>query len=427
MRFFRKYRGHGVAVLSLYGLQIATLVIPLLLLPFLTRQLGASTWGVLAVQSSLSTLMIMFLEYGFGFGATRRAAEARGDRAAVATVVSNVVVARVLLSVIVAAVWMVVWFSVPLVRQEAAAYWWTFALTLVQGYSPSWFFQSVGRLPFVMIREFGARVCSTALIFGLVHDANEAWMVPALQAAAIALSLTWCSWKMLGEVGGVRVSFRGALRLLREDSHLCVTRFVQGLAPMGNTFLLGVVFPGGAATYAAAERAGNAVRSLLAPVSQVAFPEIVVLNARDPAAARLAVRKILVLLVAGASVMCFILWVAAPLIIRVLFGPEFETTVSVFRLLLVAVPLFGIVQVVGLQWLLPLKFDKSFISTVAIGAVLNVGLGIPLAREMGADGMALGLVFSELAISVGLLVYTEFLGPSRLRLFRSPSRPGAQT
>jgi PST family polysaccharide transporter len=187
---------------------------------------------------------------------------------------------------------------------------------------------------------------------------------------------------------------------------------------MGNTFLLGVISPGAAPAYGAAERTSLAARGLLSPVLQVAFPEIVVLYKEDPRRARNAVRRILVLLVVGAVLMSGVLWLLADIVVLILFGPEFATSVPVFRVLLVSIPLFAIIQVVGLQWLLPLKHDRAFLTSAIVGVVLNVGFGLLLVPDHGAVGMASSLVLSELAASIGLLLYTEIFGPKALRIFR---------
>jgi len=417
-----RYRKHVVSVGSLYGLQIATLVIPLVLLPFLTRRLGPDVWGVLAVQTSLSTLMIVIMEFGFGFGATREAAAVRGDRRSLGLIVSDLIGARVLLGVFVGAVWATVWFAVPIVRAEPAAYWWTLALTVVQGLSPSWFFQALGRLPYVMVRELAARVTSLVLIIAVVHVPEDAWLVPFLQFLTIAGALTLSSRTMLKLVDAGSPDLTRSVRMLRLNLHLCLTRLVQGLAPMGNTFILGVLLPSGAPFYAASERTANAVRSLLAPVSQVAFPEVVVLMAQDAARATVVVRRILLALLAGAATLALGLWLAADVVIHVLFGQEFNEAVPVFRLLVASVPLFAIVQVVGLQWLLPLKYDRPFLYSTIAGAALNIAIGVLLVPHLGASGMAWALLISEASLAVGLLAFTEFVGPDALRIFRRPRR-----
>lgn len=413
------YKRFAGGVSSLYGLQLATLVLPLLLLPFLTRRLGADVWGTLAVQTSFGTLMILVVEFGFGFGATRAAAAVRGDRVALGRIVTDVLVARVALSAVVAGIWLAVWFLVPAVRAQPEAYWWTLALTVVQGSSPAWFFQAAGRLPYVMAWELSARVASTVLILLLVHGSADAKLVPGIQFGTLAVVLLVTTLTMLRVVQPQKPSVSAAWDIIRHNAHLCFTRLIQLSAPMGNTFLLGVVSPLAAPVYGAAERTSLATRGLLSPILQVAFPEIVVLYRSSPSRARSAVRRILVLLVSGAIVMAAALWVLADLIVLILFGPEFESSAPVFRVLLFSVPLFAAIQVVGLQWLIPLKHDRAYLVSAVVGVLLNVGGALLLVPTFGAMGMAYALVASELSVIVGLLLYTECFGPARLRILRS--------
>lgn len=415
-RSLQPYRRHLGSVSSLYGLQIATLVLPLVLLPFLTRRLGPDVWGILAIQTSLSTLMIVVLEFGFGFGATREAAAKRDDRSGLGRIVVDLLGARALLAVLVTAIWVAVWFLVPAVRGLPEAYWWTLGLTIAQGWSPAWFYQAIARLPFVMMRELAARVVSTVAIVLLVHDAGDAWLVPALQGLALALMLIVTTSSMLKRVDAPGFKLRSSWSLLARNAHLCFTRLVQMSAPTGNTFLLGVISPIGAPVYGAAERTSNAVRGLLSPISQVAFPEIVVLYAESPERARAAVKKILLWLVAGALVMAAIIWLLADLIVLILFGEQFASTVPVFRVLLCSVPLFAIIQVIGLQWLIPLKHDRAFLVSAIAGVALNLGFALLLVPQFGALGMAWSLVLSEATTCIGLFLYTERLGPEGLRI-----------
>jgi PST family polysaccharide transporter len=226
---------------------------------------------------------------------------------------------------------------------------------------------------------------------------------------------------MMRTVDPQRPHLSGILRLLRSNSHLCFTRLVQLFAPMGNTFLLGVISPIAAPSYGAAERTSVATRGLLSPILQVAFPEIVVLYRENPDRARGAVRRILIVLFAGALVLSSILWLVADLVVVILFGPAFASSVPVFRVLLISVPLFAVIQVVGLQWLLPLKHDRAYLASAILGVILNLCLAFALVPEFGAVGMAYALVLSELAVSAGLLSYTEFLGPKGLRILRKGS------
>ena len=80
--FARRLFGHKVAknTLSLYGIQFAGYVIPLITLPYLARVLLAPGFGLLLFSQSFALGASIIIEYGFNFCATRRAAQHQGDR-----------------------------------------------------------------------------------------------------------------------------------------------------------------------------------------------------------------------------------------------------------------------------------------------------------------------------------------------------------
>ena len=71
--------------------------------------------------------------------------------------------------------------------------------------------------------------------------AAQAWLVPAVQFASLAVSTAITNNTMLREVERGRFSVARGLVMLRENVHLCLNRLVLVIAPMGNTFLLGAV------------------------------------------------------------------------------------------------------------------------------------------------------------------------------------------
>jgi PST family polysaccharide transporter len=406
------------SLFSLYGLQMATLMLPLVLLPFLARRLGPEPWGLLAMFTSLSGIMIIVLEFGFGFGATRAVASNRDSPSRIAGIVADVVGARLLLTLVVCSAWVIIWFALPVVREASAAYWWMLPLTLVQGASFAWYFQAVGRLPYAAILDISARIVSTILILVFVRGAGDSGLVPSLQFFAIAITFTLTMHKMYESVPLKRPTLVGALKLLRSNSYISGLRIVQSMATMGNTFLLGTIAPGTLATYGAAERTSNAVRSIVVPVTQVGFPEFVAIAGTDRPRAQMYLRRVLLAMIGGSFVGTICLWFLADPIVLVLFGSKFGGAADVFRILALTLPLFAVSQTIGSQWMLAVGHDRPFFVAILSGFIVNVGLALIVVPSFGAVGMALSFAISECLVAIFLLVYVEFFAPLDSRIVR---------
>lgn len=404
------------SMISLYGLQVLTLLIPLILLPILTRALGPDVWGVYAVQLSLGAIMLVFLEFGFGFGGTRGVAAVRSNRPAMSAILVDVLGARALLSLVACAIWVAVWFAVPIVRAEAATYWLTLVLTLVQGFSLAWFFQAIGRLPFAFGWELVARIGSALLIILLVHGPEDVALVPLFQIAALVVTFVITILAARKVVDLRRPSLAGSISMIRSNAHLALLRLMQNFSSLGNTFLIGALAPAYAAFYGSSERASNAVRSLLGPVTQVAFPEMVVLASEDPARARHVIRRALLVVFGVAVLGALVLGLLAEWVVLLLFGPAFEPSVPVLRILFATLPLFAIIQMFGPQWMLTQGHDRPFILIVGGGLVLDIVLAVVLVPHFAAQGMAMAFAAGELVVAVSLVLYVELVGPRSRRI-----------
>ena len=62
----------------MYLLQIFNTIVPLLTLPYITRILGASQYGMFSIAINIITYFQVIVEYGFGMSATRKVVLANG-------------------------------------------------------------------------------------------------------------------------------------------------------------------------------------------------------------------------------------------------------------------------------------------------------------------------------------------------------------
>jgi PST family polysaccharide transporter len=66
-------------IAALYALQFASYVIPLLLLPWLTRTLGPAGFGRLSFSIAVMSYFLLLSDYGFNLSATRSVAVHRNE------------------------------------------------------------------------------------------------------------------------------------------------------------------------------------------------------------------------------------------------------------------------------------------------------------------------------------------------------------
>src|SRR5688572_16548648 len=96
IRYFR----HPIVrnALSLYGVQAAEMLLPLIAVPYMTRVLRPDGWGLVVFAQSFAGGMSVLLEYGFNLSATREIARNRDKPAEIKRIISGVTGAVILLA-----------------------------------------------------------------------------------------------------------------------------------------------------------------------------------------------------------------------------------------------------------------------------------------------------------------------------------------
>lgn len=140
--------------------------------------------------------------------------------------------------------------------------------------------------------------------------------------------------------------------------------------------------------YVVAVSLSRMVNVFSASINMVLFPKASSLEPKEAAVLALRVFKIST----GIAVICsLVIMLAAPLVIRVLYGSEFVESIQVFRLLLLEVVIGGAALVLAQSFM---AIGKPFIVTItqAIGVVLVIPLIYILVPIYGPLGAAMALL-----------------------------------
>jgi polysaccharide transporter, PST family len=390
---------------TLYFAHFVGLLLPLVAVPYLARVLRPEGWGLVVFAQSFSAWLALVLEYGFYLSGTRRIARLRHSRGGLARVVAGVQSAKALLLVVISAGALVAYLLVPVFRDNPGFLFWAWIAAMAQGLSPFWFFQGVERMRAPALAEAGGKAAATAGIFLLVREPADGWIVLALQAvtglAAVALTTRW----VYREVPFRRLRLRRALATLRQAAGLFVFRTASGAYIVANSFIVGVLAsPQVVAYFGGAERIIRGAINLVHPATQAIYPRISRLVVDDRSAAgRLLALSLVLVGTLGVAVGAGA-WLAAPHVVRVLLGPGYEAAVPVLRVLGLLPPITAVTTVLGIQWALPMGYERYVLRLVAAAGVLNAVLAILVVPRHGALGMAVVVVLAECLVTTGLVV-----------------------
>ncbi|ADV65811.1 oligosaccharide flippase family protein [Deinococcus maricopensis] len=386
-------------IIALYGVHLVTFVLPLLTVPFLARVLGPGAWGAVAFAQAFGALLGLLVEYGFDLAGARAVARDRDNPARLAALLGQITGAKLLLGAAALVIAVIAQQVVPALGAHPALLWASVALGLAQGASPLWFYQGLERLPRVAAVDVTAKAVGTVALLTLVRGPADAWLVPALAAAAATFSAAWGFTQAVRTVG-IRTPTPGGIRdALRLGWTMFVFRGSAAFYSSASTFLLGLFVPATlVGYYAGAERLARAAQGLLQPLSRALYPRYSRAAQDGPRALQALLPHGARLMLAAGGALSAALLLGAPLLVRILLGTDFEPATPVLRVLAALPLLIGVNIVLGLFWLVPLGLDGTFNGTVALGALLNAALIVALVPHAGPLGMAVAVIATEVCV-----------------------------
>ena len=392
---------------SIYGVQFANYVVPLIIVPYLTRVLGPASWGLLAMAQAFAMYGGLVIDYGFIYSATRQIATA-STNCDIERVIAGVSAARALLTALVILGACGAYTFVPLFHDHPLLLWTAVTAEVLRALLPSYFFYGMKRVAIASTLDISARLAAAAGIFFVVHKPEDAWKVFALQAAGSAIALT---------IGHTMISSRYRLRwprigdavtTLREGGNMFLFRGAYHIYSLGNAFILGLfASPQDVGYYAGAEKISSAAVGLLSPLSTALYPRAAGLVKTSLPKAALLTKISFYSMLAVSIVLGLIMWFGSSVIVRLILGHKFLASASVLRILSLRAPAAALTNVLGFQWLLALGMEKSFQRITVFALMLNLLLATSVAPKYTFNGMAWCVVVSQTVAAAGIYLVLQ--------------------
>ena len=412
----------GHTILSLYGLQAANYILPLVSFPYLTRTLGPDGFGLYVFVLVVARYLILVTDYGFTFSAARDVAVARQQSGDVAGIYGATLGARLCLLGVCAGVIAILTVFAPRFSHDAELFWIAFVGVAGSTLFPVWLYQGYERLPVATGCNIAFRAVGTALIFVFVHGRGDLdvlvwlwslpWLATGIVTVAIAHSVLGVHLRLPSPAAIAR-AFRSGLAVFVAiiSSSLYITTNTLFLGLLRNNTQVGY--------YGAAESVIVAVKGLIDPVSQALFPRASQIGAqgRDHALGygRWAIRWI-----GGLGLVLSIATLVLSPFLPDITGAGFEPSVKPLQIMSVLPFATSVIIVLGVHVMLPLRMDRTYSLVVAGGGFLNVVLTFALVPGLGATGTAIAVAITESAIALALYLVLRHRGLDVLRAAPAP-------
>ncbi len=391
-------------------LQVTNLLLPLLMVPYLTRVLGIEKVGLIFLTQSLLLSFNVLTEYGYNLTATREVALQRQNPAFLSDLCSRIFTTKMLLSVLAGGVYAAIVLAVPRFRTEALLFLSSFPLVLGQAFSPIWFYQGVENVRPLALLTSAARVLFLAVIF---------WRVRAVEDY-VWVNMLLGSFNLLAALGSCWLAFRlyhlhfrwpawAAIRAdLRRNWSIFVSNFSINIYSSANLVILGFFASDQiVGLYAIAEKIMLAARQVIVVIFQTTYPRVCALVNESATKAVAFLRRYFLILTGIFFPAGLLLWWLADWLTWLVTGayaPETAWLLRAFSFL----PLVTALSSPSFQLLLALNQQRTYTRVLIGASVLNLVLNLTLVGPLSYFGTATAVITTELFITLGFYAILYF-------------------
>ena len=407
-------------IFSLYTLQAGNYIIPLMTLPWLTRHLGVGVFGQFGFITACVAYFVLLVDWGFALSATKQIAIHNKDKLQRSNILWTTLIARSFLALLGLALMEFVLSVIPQFQGLEQLFHLAFMTVLGATVNPAFYYQGVERAD--KMAWFNLLVRFSSLPFTILFVSTEQDIGRAIGIQSTCVFLAALGNLILlvfsGDVVVVKPKISAVFESLKDGWPLFLSTASISLYTNSNVVILGFVSNSTAvASFTAAQTFIRAGQGMYEPISQSLFPRMSHHFLHSPDTAWTLLRQLMWLQGLVTLLGSCALFIASHWMVGLLFGPEFDSAVSILRWLSPLLFLIGLSNVFGIQGMVPLGYTIVFSRILLISGLLNIILIIPLGYWLSGDGAAIALLTTEFVVTVLMGVFMRSIEP---KLFKIP-------
>lgn len=389
-------------------LQVAGYLFPLLTLPYLAKVIGIEGFGKIAFASAVMVWIQTVADWGFNYTATRDVAKNRDNKEKVSEIFSNVLWARCLLMILSLIFLSLLILVIPKFRESADVLYATFLLIPGHILFPDWFFQALERMKYITVLNLLSKLLFTIAVFIVIKRKEDYLLQPLLVSLGyiisgiIAMYYILLRWKYKLQ----RPSVSKAISTIKNSTDVFINNLMPNLYNSFSSILLG--FIGGDIANGKLD-AGNKFAQLAQQFMQIVSRVFYPFLSRRIDKHRAFV-KLNLSIAAGISLVLFL---TAPILIKLFFTEEFYDSIPVLRILSISIIFFTLSNTYGTNYMIIEGYEHQLRNITAISSIIGLLISFPLIYYFNFIGTAL-----TICITRGILGLSITYKACRIKKYR---------
>ncbi|HEX3027365.1 MAG TPA: flippase [Clostridia bacterium] len=404
----------------LTALQMTNYLFPLVTIPYLYRVIGIGGYGVLSLAQSVISYFVLLVNFGFYLSGPRLVAIHRENKEKISEIFSTILIIKSILMLVSFFTITLLAASIPIMRVNFMAYFFTMLSLVGEVLFPAWFFQGMESMSYITALNVVSKLIALVLLLITVRGPGDLNLACAIQALSSVLAGIMAVFPIFFKYGvKLRMPERGVLKsYMTENWNLFLAQFSTSIFNNANPVLLGFFVSNTAVGYyAAADKAVRLVVSLISPVTTAVYPRATRLFAKSTEQALAFVKRVLTYGVFFFLAVSAALFASAGLITFLMTGRNVPEITCIMRILSIIPTTIFINNIYGTQIMVNCGMEIKFRNIILFCAVFLLGSSIILIKFYSAVGAGIASLLAELLLAALMVLNIE--GNKKLSLFKN--------
>jgi polysaccharide transporter, PST family len=396
-------------------LQFANYLIPLLIIPYIVRVLGADTFGRITYAQNIISYFTLIVNFGFDYSATREIAVNKGNKPAITQIFWSVIKQKAALLLLTFVGLVILYFTFSKANSDFTLYLFVFLMNVGIVLFPTWFFQGM--------EEMGKMAIFNVLIKGVGLILTVVFVKSATDYLAYPL-LTSLAYIGFGIGALVYVIKHFDIRYIKSDKIIDKNIFKRSfpiflnslfvsLYTTANITILGMYHSNyEIGIYGGAQKIIMAILMLTSmPINIAIFPTISREFEFSKVNGLRMLKKAILVVGAVSFLLCIFTYLLSPLFVNLLLGAEFKGSVILLKLFSVLPFLVIIASLLTVQGLYGMGLQKFAPFVGLFIGVFSVILNIIYIPKYGTIAAALNWIVAQtlevLIVGAVIILYSK--------------------
>ena len=381
-----------------FSYQILAIILPLITTPYVSRVLGPTKVGEYSYSYAIAYYFVMFTMLGLNNYGNRSIASVRDNKEELSKTFCSIYV----MQLITGCISLVAYIIYGIFVSNMVMTWITLLYVISAIFDVNWFFFGMEQFKLTVTRNAFIKLFTTICIFLFVKKQEDIYLYALIMVLGILISQL-ILWQFLRKyIFFQKISMKEVTRHIKPNLILFIPIIAVSLYKVMDKIMLGAMTTKTeVGLYESSERIIQIPMALIQAMGTVMLPKMtnLIVNKDEKAIESYFSASIMLVMFLSSS-MCFGIMGVARYFVPIYYGNGYLKCVDLFQILLPSCLFLAFANVIRTQFLIPRKKDGIYISSVIIGAIVNIVINLILIPEMASIGAAIGTLVAEIVVCV---------------------------